>query len=84
MVVLGGCSLSGGRGSVIGTLFGVILIQTMNLSLTLMDVPTYWQKFCTGVIMIIGISYSAYRTMKGSQKLSQVMTKSDNKDKEVK
>mgnify|MGYP003313727666 CR=1 FL=1 len=84
MVVLGGCSLSGGRGSVIGTLFGVILIQTMNLSLTLMGVPTYWQKFCTGVIMIIGISYSAYRTMKGSQKLSQVMAKTDNKDKEVK
>ena len=84
MVVLGGCSLSGGRGSVIGTLFGVILIQTMNLSLTLMNVPTYWQKFCTGVIMIIGISYSAYRTMKSSQTLSGVMNKSDEKVKEAK
>lgn len=80
MVVLGGCSLSGGRGSVLGTVLGVILVQTMNISLTLMDVPTYWQKFCTGAIMIIGISYSAYKTMKSSRTLSGVMLSDEEKE----
>ena len=77
MVVLGGCALSGGRGSVFGTVLGVILVQTMNVSLTLMNVPTYWQKFCTGAIMLIGISYSAYQTLRSKRQLSGIMLDTD-------
>lgn len=78
MVVIGGCSLSGGKGTVTGTLLGVILIQTLNNSLTLLNIPTYWQKFATGVVMIIGISMTAYRVLRDGRKLSGVMIKTDD------
>ncbi len=77
MVVLGGCALTGGKGSVFGTVLGVILVQTMNVSLTLMNVPTYWQKFSTGAIMLIGISYSAYQTLRRSRQLTGVMLRDE-------
>ena len=77
MVVIGGCSLAGGKGTVLGTMLGVVLIQTLNNSLTLLNVPTYWQKFATGVVMIIGISMTAYRVLRDSRKLSGVMIKAD-------
>lgn len=77
MVVIGGCSLSGGKGTILGTVLGVVLIQTMNNSLNLMNIPTYWQKFATGTIMIIGISMTAYRTLRESRQLSGVMRKSE-------
>ena len=77
MVVIGGCALSGGKGTVIGTMLGVVLIQTMNNSMTLLNIPTYWQKFATGIIMIIGISMTAYRTLRDSRRLSGVMLKTE-------
>ncbi len=77
MVVLGGCALAGGKGSVFGTVLGVILVQTMNVSLTLMNVPTYWQKFSTGAIMLLGISYSAYQTLRRSRQLTGVMLRDE-------
>ena len=78
MVVIGGCSLSGGKGTVTGTLLGVILIQTLNNSLTLLNIPTYWQKFATGAVMILGISMTAYRVLRDSRRLSGVMLKADD------
>ena len=77
MVVIGGCSLSGGKGTVFGTLLGVILIQTLNNSLTLLNIPTYWQKFATGIVMILGISMTAYRVLRDGRRLSGVMIKTD-------
>ena len=75
MVVIGGCSLTGGKGTVFGTLLGVVMIQTMNNSLALLNIPTYWQKFSTGIVMILGISMTAYRVLRNGRKLSGVMLK---------
>ncbi len=61
MVVIGGASLAGGVGTVLGTILGVILITMINNSLILLGVGTYWQQLVNGLIIIIGTSATAYQ-----------------------
>lgn len=55
-VVLGGAVLGGGRGTVIGTLLGVMLITVMNNSLILLNIPSYWQRLTTGLILLVSVT----------------------------
>ena len=52
-VVLGGASITGGRGTVFGTVLGVFLIVVINNSLILLAIPSYWQKVTVGLVIII-------------------------------
>jgi ribose transport system permease protein len=54
-VVVGGTALIGGRGSVIWTVFGVLLLILMNNCLNLLEVSTYVQYMLRGVILILAI-----------------------------
>ena len=49
----------GGRGSVLGTVLGVLLIQVINNSLLLAGVPTAWQRAAVGVLLIVGVGIQA-------------------------
>ncbi len=60
-VVLGGASLTGGAGTVGGTLLGVLLINIINNSLILMGIQSYWQKFVVGLIVIASTVFTANR-----------------------
>lgn len=60
-VVLGGASITGGRGTVIGTLLGVFLLVMINNSLILLGVPSYWQKVLVGLVIIISTGITARR-----------------------
>ena len=51
-VVVGGTSLMGGRGTILGTAIGVLLIGVLNNLLNLLDVPGYTQLIYKGVIII--------------------------------
>ncbi len=51
-VVLGGASIFGGRGSVPGTVLGVLLLVLVNNSLILLGVPTTWQRVVVGLILV--------------------------------
>lgn len=62
--VLGGTRISGGHGTVYGTLLGVLLLTMVSNSLILMGIPTYWSKFVTGVLIIIGTGVSAYQALR--------------------
>lgn len=58
-VVLGGASVFGGRGSVFGTVLGVLLIQVINNSLILAGVPTSWQRTAVGILLLVGVGIQA-------------------------
>jgi ribose transport system permease protein len=51
-VVIGGTSLSGGEGSILGTVIGAFVISTLSNGLRIMSVPQEWQIVITGLIVI--------------------------------
>lgn len=55
-VVIGGTMLTGGRGSVVGTLLGVFMVQLLNNLLNFLDVSTFYQWMIQGVIVIVAAS----------------------------
>jgi simple sugar transport system permease protein len=60
-VVIGGASIVGGRGSVMGAVLGVLLIGIVQNSLVLVGVPAVWQQVAVGVVLIIGTVVPAIR-----------------------
>jgi simple sugar transport system permease protein len=58
-VVLGGASILGGRGSVLGAVLGVLLIAVIKNSLILMGVPGTWQRVAVGLLLVAGVSIQA-------------------------
>ncbi len=63
-VVLGGASIFGGRGSVIGTLLGVFLLVMIKNSLILMHVDTTWQQVVVGLVIVGSTALTALRDRK--------------------
>jgi simple sugar transport system permease protein len=63
-VVLGGASIFGGRGSVLGTMIGVFTLVMIKNSLILMKVDTTWQRVVVGVIIIAATAITAWRDRK--------------------
>jgi ribose transport system permease protein len=55
-VVIGGTSLSGGRGSVMGTVLGCLIIGVLNNGLFLLDVSPFWQQVIKGLVILIAVA----------------------------
>jgi ribose transport system permease protein len=60
-VLLGGTSLAGGEGSVIGTLLGVVIIGVITNGMALMNVPPYYQTMITGLLLIAAVAVDQFR-----------------------
>jgi len=54
-VVIGGTSLSGGRGSVWGTVLGAVIIGVLNNGLVLLNVSPFWQQVVKGFVILIAV-----------------------------
>jgi len=54
-VVIGGTSIFGGSGSVVGVFLGCLLLGTINVALSVLHIPDAWQKTIYGVIILIAV-----------------------------
>ncbi len=59
--VLGGASLAGGEGTIIGGVLGVLFIVLVQNAMIINDVGIFWQNIIVGVVLLLGVSLDRYR-----------------------
>lgn len=62
--VIGGTSLSGGEGTVLGVIIGAAIMQVLRTGMVLLGFPAYWQPSAIGAIIIVAIIFDQYRKRK--------------------
>ena len=62
--VIGGVSLTGGKGTVAGAVLGVVLMSVISNILVILNVSVHWQNFITGAILILAIIFDALSNRK--------------------
>jgi ribose transport system permease protein len=66
-VVLGGASLAGGRGTILGTALGLLIVGVLNNGLILLNIDAYWQQVAQGTLLIAAVSFDRLRVRLTSQ-----------------
>ena len=66
-VVIGGASLSGGTGSVLGSLIGALVIQTLRNGSSLMNWPTFTQEIIIGAVIILAVGLDRWRQARAAR-----------------
>ncbi len=61
-VILGGISLSGGKGKLSGTILGILILQTINNGLTLLSINAYWQMVVSGGVLLVAVMIDVVRS----------------------
>ena len=61
-VILGGISLSGGKGKISGTILGILILQTINNGLTLLSVNAYYQMVVSGTVLLLAVMIDIIRS----------------------
>lgn len=82
-IILGGASISGGRGSVLGSILGVLLFQIVNNSLTLLKISSYWYNVFTGAIIILSLILNAVQEIQQKKQIIRVKVEADIKEAAV-
>jgi ribose transport system permease protein len=62
--VIGGASLSGGEGSMVGTALGVLIMSTISIGCSQMAIPNWIQEILTGVIILTAVAIDRWRASK--------------------
>jgi len=68
-VILGGASFAGGVGSMLGTVLGVVILQSFNTGLIMVNVPTFWQFVARGALLLLALSFDFIRKRAREKKL---------------
>ncbi|MDH6238131.1 ABC transporter permease [Cryobacterium sp. CG_9.6] len=68
-VILGGAAIFGGRGSVTGTVLGVLLVQVIKNSLLLVGVPSAWLRTAVGVLLVVGVGIQAIAARRDARRM---------------
>ncbi len=67
-VVIGGTRITGGSGTLLGTLMGVALLTILEKNLVLMGLSSYWHQFFIGLIILVGVSVTYYQNLRRSRR----------------
>jgi len=68
---IGGTSLSGGKGSMLGTLLGAILLSALKVGLIVAGVDTFWQYIATGMIIVVAAYFEVIQAKLGAISLGR-------------
>jgi rhamnose transport system permease protein len=60
-VVVGGAAITGGRGTVLGTVLGLVLLGAIGPALTFLGVSAYWERAIQGAIILTAVAVDSYR-----------------------
>jgi ribose/xylose/arabinose/galactoside ABC-type transport system permease subunit len=60
-VILGGAGLAGGRGTILGTLIGVLVLCTLNNGMVMLNIQSFWQQVVIGAVLIMSVSIDAIK-----------------------
>lgn len=64
--IIGGVSMFGGSVTILGAVIGACLMETLNISMTMLRVNAYWQKVAIGIVIILAVVIDTYRRNKMS------------------
>jgi ribose transport system permease protein len=70
-VILGGTRLSGGEGSVSGTVLGVLILGVLSNGLVLLDVNPFWQEVVRGTVIILAVAIDEYRKRRRARRFRE-------------
>lgn len=70
-VIIGGVSLSGGKGSLSGAMIGVVTLYVLTNGMVLMDVSSFWQDIMRGMLIILAVYIDERRKTQADKKLTQ-------------
>lgn len=73
-VVLGGASLAGGRGSVLGVFLGLVLLAIVKNGMTLMAIRPVWYEFFVGVVILASIGATSYKAKRERHRMRAIVT----------
>jgi len=59
--VMGGTSLTGGEGSIVGTAVGALIISLVRNAMNLFNVPSYWQEVVIGSVIVLAVMLDQWR-----------------------
>ena len=65
-VIVGGTAVTGGRGTVLGTLLGVLLLGMIGPALTFLGISAYWERAIQGGIILTAVAIDALRGRSGA------------------
>ena len=60
-VILGGASLAGGRGGIIGTVLAVLIVGVLGNGLIQLGVPSFWIEVANGVLLLVAVGFDQVR-----------------------
>ena len=77
-IVLGGTSITGGTGTLTGTMLGTFLLTMVSNSLIMLGVPSYWQDFMTGLLIIVGTAVSSIQILRSQKQKKNSLSRASS------